>query len=280
LWATEFSLGHLDRAVHHARRGLELYDRARDAALAGTFGNHDAGVCGRLFLARALALTGASESAVRIAGEAVMAARALEHPFTLALAHVFSAAVSQTLRNAETAREHAVDAAAIARDQDFRLLLAWATAFEGWARAEAGTRDAGIETLFKALGQVRATGSEQFLPHILGLLAEACLAAGRLDDAAAAVRDAFGVLERTGERFYEAELRRLEGDAERARGADDKAAAAYREALRVAESQRAHLLRLRAALRLASLWRDQGNVAESARLVSDAQAALRRWGRD
>jgi DNA-binding winged helix-turn-helix (wHTH) protein/predicted ATPase len=273
LWATEFSRGRLEHAVQHAREGLALYDGGRDAMLAATFGNHDAGVCGRLFLGRALALRGESESAVRVVGEGVDAARALDHPFTLTLAHVFAAAVSQTLRDPATTGDHAAEACAIARDQDFRLLFAWATAFEGWAQAGTGHHEAGIQALLKSVAQVRSTGSEQFLPHILGLLADACLAAGRTEDAAAAVRDAFGVVERTGERFYEAELRRLEGDAQRARHADDKAAAAYREALRIAGSQGAHLLRLRAAIGLAAA-RDAKTRAEADVVLRDALAAV------
>jgi predicted ATPase len=55
-WATAFSRGDLGAACFHANEGIRLYDQHRHAAIAANYGNHDAGVCARLFLARASAL--------------------------------------------------------------------------------------------------------------------------------------------------------------------------------------------------------------------------------
>jgi DNA-binding winged helix-turn-helix (wHTH) protein/predicted ATPase len=273
MWATDFSCGRLERAIQHARAGLALYDESRDAILAATFGNHDAGVCARLFLARAIALHGQAASALRAVEEAVARARALDHPFTLALARVFAAGVTQALRDPNGTREHAAAAVAIARDQDFRLLLAWATAFEGWAAHGTGHED-GIGLLTQALGQARDSGSDQFLTLLLGLLADACLAAGRNEVAATAIGDALAVVDRTGERFNESELYRLRGHVALAAGAVDRAAADYRRAMDVASAQRAHLPALRAAVALARLAADAERRGDVERLVHGARAAL------
>ena len=53
-WATAFSQGRLAEVVEDARAGVVLYDRDRDAPMAATYGSHDAGVCARMFAARAL----------------------------------------------------------------------------------------------------------------------------------------------------------------------------------------------------------------------------------
>ncbi len=66
-WATAFSRGDLHAACFHASEGIRLYDPHRHASIAATYGNHDAGVCARLFLARASALLGRTEDAIRTA---------------------------------------------------------------------------------------------------------------------------------------------------------------------------------------------------------------------
>ena len=101
---------------------------------------------------------------------------------------------------------------ALAREQDFRLLFAWASGFAGWASVEQGRGEEGLAHLRHAIAGTRATGTEQFLPHLHGLLAEAHLRSRRVDAGMSAIEEGLGILQRTGERFHEAELHRLRGE--------------------------------------------------------------------
>jgi predicted ATPase len=248
-WATAFSRGDLRSACTHADEGIRLYDQDRDATAAAMFGNHDAGVCARLFLARASALMGRTDAAGRASEDAVSLARTLKHPFSLALAHVFSSAVAHACRQTDRVRLHADAAAKIACDQDFRLLLAWASAFQGWAAVDTGDYD-GLACIVNAIAGARATGSEQFLPHMAGLAADAYLRIGNTAGGLASIADGLQVADRTGERFWKPELLRLRGELQIARESHSsmtEVEQSFREAIELARSQGATLLALRAA---------------------------------
>jgi predicted ATPase len=213
-WATAFSQGRLDESQAHAAKGVELYEAAAHAGMASTYGSHDAGVCAMQFNARALALTGRTEEALRMSDAAVLLARSLGHAFSEALALIFAAAVRQALRDVSGTKRCAAQAMAIAREHDFRLLSAWAVTLEGWADVEEGQGAPAVHAIADGLRIIRASGSTQFLTHYLGLYADACLRHRQAADGLAAVAEALGLVEQTGERFYEAELHRLKGELE------------------------------------------------------------------
>jgi DNA-binding winged helix-turn-helix (wHTH) protein/predicted ATPase len=276
-WATAFSRGDLGAACFHAGEGIRLYDPHRHATIAATYGNHDAGVCARLFLARASALLGRTEVAIRVSDDAVALARALKHPFSLALAHVFASAVAQACRQTDRVRAHAEAAAAIARDQDFRLLLAWSSAFEGWAAAVEGNREEGLSRIVNAIAEARATGADQFLPHLAGLAADAYLIGGNTADALKSVEDGLGIAARTGERFWEPELLRLKGElriAQDPQCAANEAEQTFREAIEHARSQGSILLALRAAVSLGRLLGRAGRGGEVRDLILEMSQNL------
>ena len=244
-WATAFSQGDLAAAYESAAEGMRIYDVQRHAGMAATYGSHDAGVCARMFAARALVLLGREDEALRCGDEAVALAETLEHPFSLALALTFRAAVDQSRGDAPGARRHAARAMTIARDQAFRLMLAWCSAIHAWSSVEA---DAGaISEIAQSIGSARESGSDQFLPHLLGMHADACLRRQRTAEGLSSVEEALAIVERTGERFYEAELCRLRGELLSAPdGADRVVEESLGRAIEVAERQGAALLAGRA----------------------------------
>jgi DNA-binding winged helix-turn-helix (wHTH) protein len=143
-WATTFSRGDFEGAQRHAAAGQAIDDATQDPALAATYGGHDAGTCAQQFSARALAFLGRTSEAVEQSHNAIRQAEALEDPFSLAIAHVFAAAVDHARRDPASTREHAVTAIRIAQEQEFRLLLAWASVFAGWAAVESGCVEEGL----------------------------------------------------------------------------------------------------------------------------------------
>jgi tetratricopeptide (TPR) repeat protein len=106
----------------------------------------------------------------------------------------------------------------------------------------------------------RATGTTNYLPIYLSLLAKACGELGRFDDAWSYIDDAAVTVERTKETWYEAEVHRIAGEIALMSPEPDpaKAEACFERALAVARSQQAKSWELRAATSMARLWRDQG----------------------
>ena len=278
-WATAFSRGDLEATMAHTDEGLRLYDADRHTAMAASYGSHDAGVCCRMFRARALALLGRTEEAARTSDESIVQARSLAHPFSEALALVFAAGLDQMLRNPTAARAHAAAAAAIAREQEFRLMLAWATVFEGWAEAveaEEGQHGESLCRITTSVSAARAIGANQFQAHLLGLLAEVHMKSEQAEAGLQMIDQALGMVFQTGERFYEAELHRLRGQLQLLidSGSTTSAEKELLHALEIARDQRANVYYLRAAVDLGRLWLRLGRVVEARDLVMEASRRM------
>ena len=277
LWATSFSIGDLRAAHEHASDGAALYEHERHFPLAATYGNHDAAVCARAFDARALALMGDANAAVHAAESGIAQARHFGHPFTLALALVFGAAVHQFLRNPAGAERYAAEAATLSREHSFLLVLAWAMTLEGWAAAARGAGESALQTIDEGLSRAQATGSDQFRTHALALAADARLRVeGGSRTASTFVRDALLLARRTGERFYEAELHRLDGEilAIDSAGGRRAAESAFLRTIEIAREQGANLLVLRGAVHLAWLRRGDPGFPAARAMVHEASARV------
>lgn len=265
-WATAFGRGELHAACSHAREGIRLYDRRRDAAMAATYGSHDVGVCARLFLGRASVLMGRTEEAICVTDDAISLARDLEHPFSLALSHVFASAAAQTCREPDRVSRHAAAAAAISRDQDFRLVLAWSSAFGGWAAVMEGNHQEGLSRIGNAMTDARSTATDWCMSHLAGLAADAYLISGQAAEGLNNVEEGLAIAARTGERYWRPELLRLRGElkiAQHPNCAGIEAEQGFREALEEARLQGAMLLALRSAVSLGRCLQRSGQAAEA-----------------
>jgi predicted ATPase len=100
------------------------------------------------------------------------------------------------------------------------------------------------------------------------LLAEACSKLGRTTEGLNYLTEADQIIETTNERFHEVELHRVRGDLLNAIGDQVAAEHSYQQAIAVAKRQSAKTLELRAATRLARVWRDQGKREESRDLLA------------
>ncbi|HEU0140600.1 MAG TPA: AAA family ATPase [Bryobacteraceae bacterium] len=276
-WATAFLRGDLDAARIHSTSAIGIYQVERHAAMAATYGSHDAAVCGQYFLGLTLALQARMDEAARACNQCIALAQELSHPMSLALAQVFTAAVGQMQRDSDAVRIHAEAAVATAREQDFRLILGWAWPLEGWAAIEHQQYREGLDLISRGLAEVRATGSNSWMTYLLGLHADALLKGGQAVAGLQALDEAFAVSGRTGERFWEAELHRLKGElllAASASSAKHEAEQVFLRAIEIARSQGAKLLVLRAAVSLGRLWCRRGRRAEAGLIVAEARRAI------
>ncbi|HEU5336977.1 MAG TPA: hypothetical protein VFU27_13495, partial [Terriglobales bacterium] len=245
----------------------------RDSALLARFGNHDPMVCCHIFRAQALALLGRTEQATQHINNSIEFARKLAHPFSQALTLVFASRLGQLLHDWAVTRNHAAAAIKIAREQEFRLVLAWASALEGWAEAHEGQSQQGIQKIVGSIGSVRAISCVVFQPHLLALLAEARLRAGQFLEARSALDEALNLAVQSGERFYEAELLRLKGELHFASGQETcQAERAFLDSLELSRTHNARLFTLRTAASLGRFWLREGKRQQARELVLGAIA--------
>jgi predicted ATPase len=113
-------------------------------------------------------------------------------------------------------------------------------------------------------------GTRVWQLRFLPVLAEACLAAGRIEDGLSAVREGLAEADETPIPFDQAELNRLKGKLLLASEEPDEkgAEASFRQAIAIARGQQAKSWELRAAASLARLLADRGRCKEARALLA------------
>jgi predicted ATPase/DNA-binding SARP family transcriptional activator len=272
LGSTLFYLGELSLAKEHLERGMELYDPCEHQHHAYLYGQ-DPGVACLSYLALTLWSMGFHDTAPAKRDEAIRLAREQGHPFSLALALVFSASFHALCREANPARLHAEEAIALSEKHKFPMWTAMGRILKGWALTEQGEIDDGIVMMREGLEAWQETGATLGVPNFLGLLAEALIKAGRLEDGLDVVRQALEAIGSTQERIHEAELYRLQGEILCRQGADAKRVeTSFTQALDIARRQGAKGTELRVALSLSRFWFERGHSQQARSLLSEVYA--------
>jgi predicted ATPase len=267
---TCFNLGEIASARTHLEESTALYT-PRQRHTAAFRSGQDPGVACLAFATLALWILGYPDRARSRSHEAVRLAQELAHPFSIAFALIWAAAIPHQLcREALQAHEQAKTAIAFSTEQRFALLEAWGTILRGWAQAVQGQSEEGIAQMNQGLAAHRTMGSEALLPYFLALLAEAHGKVERVEQGLHLVVEALAVADDHAERFYEAELHRLKGELLLAQSPDNQSEAesCFQEAIRIAQRQQAKSWELRTATSLAKLWRSQGKRDKARELLS------------
>lgn len=180
---------------------------------------------------------------------ALRIARDLHHPFNLAYASCFAALYEDTMGEWESAVRIAQQATELAHTHDFPFWEGIAMIFCGHARARSGALPDGLALLRQGIDLWRGTGGRLAESQYLNLLADACLAAGAVEEARAALTEAETHAGRTGEMVFLAETYRLQAECGRRTGAaPDEVDAILRRAITTARQQGTALWELRATL--------------------------------
>src|SRR5262249_4869229 len=154
---------------------------------------------------------GYPDQALKRSDEALALARAIAHPYSLALASFFAAWLHGLRGEWPMAAEHAEASVALSAEQGFASFLLMGTFFRGWALAGQGMTDEGIARMRDAMAALPTMGFELARPFYLAALAGAYGKAGRTGDALAFVAEALALVERRDERWCEAEIHRVKG---------------------------------------------------------------------
>jgi predicted ATPase len=132
-----------------------------------------------------------------------------------------------------------------------------------------GQGEAGMAQVRHGITARRATGAALLVPFLCAVLADVAAQLGHTEDGLQALAEAHTLVEQQEERWWEAEIPRLRGILllRQTMTPQEEAETWLRRALDVARRQEAKSLELRAAMRLARLWQQQGKRAEARDLL-------------
>ncbi|MGH7390164.1 MAG: AAA family ATPase [Candidatus Rokuibacteriota bacterium] len=273
LGMTLFQLGQPAAARPHLQESLASYDREKRRMQRAL---QDPGVACLSYTATALWHQGYPDRAQRTSREAIVLARDLGHPFSLAYALTLAAVIAQFCHEVDETQALAVTASAVSSEHEIGYFLAWGPILNGWALAAQGRIEEGIAEQRRGLTAYVATGAALSLPYFLALVADAHRRGGQIHEGLEVLAEAQSLVNRTEERWVEPEIHRLQGelllgDAAPGEGQlrHEPAERHFRQALEVARRQGQTSLELRAATSLGRLRRAQGRADEARGIVAD-----------
>jgi class 3 adenylate cyclase/predicted ATPase len=264
---TQMYAGKFASSRSHLEEMLALYDPVSHGSLVQQARFHLQAVS-QAYLGIVLYCLGFPDQALAQSSAAIVAARRLAHPPSLAVILILDTRLHLLVGDNAVVDERAGELVAVTTEQGFSFLRAQGTIYRGWVKVKNGDVTEGISLLRGGSAAYRATGAETPVPYFNALLAGAYEISGQIEEALVQLHDALQIIERTGERWFEAELHRHEGQLLVRRGRTEAAKDVYRKALSIAKEQEAKLWELRAAASLARLLLDQGKRAEARDLLA------------
>ncbi|MBW4550634.1 MAG: AAA family ATPase [Aphanocapsa sp. GSE-SYN-MK-11-07L] len=214
---------------------------------------------------------GYPDTALKHSEEALNLAQNLSIPITMAQAQGMYGLLCHTRREYRVSEEWIDKTVAYAAAQGFPYWFTFGSILKGWLIAEQSNNGSGIIQFEDSLRDYRASGARIGLPWFLALRAEILAKNGQIEEGLLAIEDAFSGINETDERYHEAELHRLKGElllTRKTPEAINVGESCFQRSLKVASSQKAKSLELRAATSLASLCLRQGRFKEGVKLLS------------
>jgi DNA-binding SARP family transcriptional activator len=172
------SLGMPAEAIRH----LELTARLAGGALLLSMGTR-ADVHGMAWAAHAHWLLGHDDEALSSCEQAIKLARAIGHPYSLAVALAYAGITRQMRHDIPELTETARELRELCDRYGFAYYREWALVLDGWSRPG----DSGIGLARQGISNLRSHGSLARMPYWLSLLADLSARAHRPDQARAAL---------------------------------------------------------------------------------------------
>jgi predicted ATPase len=294
-----YLIGELTSARSYLEQGIALYAPQQSHALgpqAKPFLN--AVMSCQAFAALAQWLLGYPDQALKTIYEAHPLVQEMAVPIAQAGVSLLTAFVHRARQEVQVAREKAEVTIALAMEHGNPLYYAEGTFVRGWALAEQGQIQEGLEQMRQGIAVFRAAGAAIGLSDHMAALVEPSLKIGQAEEAFTALAEAFAIADKNGERIVEAELYRLKGvltlqganqmNSRRVGNAhqsmsnaeavpvgcahpteESEAEACFRKAIDISRKQQAKSLELRAVMSLSRLWQQQGKKTEAHQMLAE-----------
>jgi len=241
----------------HYDQAISLYDPAEHRPLATRFGQ-DVGVITFWWRSLALWALGYPESALADTERALKNAREIGQAATLMYA--LTPITHTYCGNYSTANAILDELLTLADEKGTLYWKALGMMNKGWLLNTTRNAADAAEMITAGIGLWRATGATLFTPGHLSNLAKAYAELGQFEEAWRCIGEAMSAAETTKEKWCEAEIHRTAGEITLISPVPDasKAEVYFERAIAIAREQQAKSWELRAAMRMARLWRDQG----------------------
>ena len=256
-------------AQRHCEQGF-AQAATSDPAVLDFFG-YDHRIRALIVCARALWLGGFPDRADKVAGQAMEEALERDHPVNLSIAMIYTATVMLWRGDLDQAAARLERLVVHAERYGLGPYYAVGQALTGELAIARGDAHDGLQRLRQALATLQAERHNVLTIAFHRALAEGLLLTGEPDEARAVVDGALARARAQGAMLDVPELLRVRGEAWLRIPLPDPAAAEQDllEAMQLAKAQSALSFELRAAMRLARLWTDQGRETEARRLLTD-----------
>jgi DNA-binding winged helix-turn-helix (wHTH) protein/predicted ATPase len=264
-------LGRCSEALEYLEKGIALcaaHHNRRDRVFVG----FDSKVMLECFSALALLDLGYPDQSAEKAAAGLALARELGHVQTLVVAGHVAAQLHHLRGEASLVYERVKEAMELADEYGLTVWVTYGLIELGWAVAELGNSQDGIEKMERGLADYEMTGATLRSPYFLGLLADQLGKAGRVKEGLLAISKALNIAARTGEGYALPEWHRIKGELLMRSGdlnhsANDplrlealsQARVCFDDAFLVAQQKGARSLGLRAALSMHRLDLMLGN---------------------
>ncbi len=174
------SLGMLAEALRH----LKLVAQLTGGAVSMSIGTRS-DVHGTAWLAHAQWLLGHDDDALTSCNDAIKLARAIDHPYSLAVALAYGGITRQMRNDLPELRDTVHELRELCDRYGFAYYPEWGLVLDGWSRMD----EPGIELAKRGIGNLRSESAFARMPYWLSLLAD-LLARHDRPDAARATLDA------------------------------------------------------------------------------------------
>jgi len=158
-----FSLGMPADGLRH----LELAAKLASGAVLLSVGTRP-DVHGKAFSAHAHWLLGHEDKALAACREAITLARAIDHPYSQAVALAYGAITHQVRRDLPELRSMVDELRRLCDRYDFAYYREWALILDGWSREGAS----GADLVRRGIGNLKSEGAFARMPYWLSLLAD------------------------------------------------------------------------------------------------------------
>jgi DNA-binding SARP family transcriptional activator/predicted ATPase len=232
-----FHLGELVNSRRHfqaAMSGISSSDQPLHLTALGP----EIGVFCLSYMAHLLWMLGDRDQSPEYSRLALARAEQLAHPFSVALALDYASMLHQFQNEPSAAAERAAEAAILCEKYGFRYYLAWTSIIQGWALAESGAAQNGLEQIRHGLASLTEQGAALRGPYYQTLLAQAFAHANDVEMALECLSEALLMRERSGECWSDPLIYRLRSLLLRKKGDEGGANLSHRRAVSVAKQQK------------------------------------------